>query len=429
MRSVSGLLRGGPEGARNDIIRRNADSAEMMKAMKLIGLAVAGLSVLIGVSVASAQTPWEQPAAELAEQIAGVLGPAQAHLTIRNISSISTDEIPAIRKLLEQDLKSHGVTMAGAESANGIRITLSESTRERLWVAEIVEGTETRVAMVHVEPGAIGKMQTTEGLELRRQMIFHSHVVLLAIQDVDGQLVALEPEQIVIYRREGADWKELKRANVGQKHPLPRDPRGMLVTSTNGHGFEAWLAGSRCTGNNIDNDWTVRCHDSDDPWPLLRDGTPALNAFYNAARNYFTGVVSPSVAANLPPFYSLGLVPRATGRLALLVSGLDGKVQLTDGSTLKTVTGTRDWGSDFTVLHSGCGSQMQIVTSSSGEAATDSLRAFELPALEAVPASAPLAMNGTVTAIFGEDENKSMLAIVQTAANEYEVDRVTASCN
>ena len=57
----------------------------MMKAMKLIGLAVAGLSMLIGVSAAAAQTPWEQPAGALAEQIAGILGPAQAHLTIRNI--------------------------------------------------------------------------------------------------------------------------------------------------------------------------------------------------------------------------------------------------------------------------------------------------------------------------------------------------------
>ncbi len=52
---------------------------------------------------------------------------------------------------MEQDLKAHGVIASGAESANAIRVTLSENARERLWVAEVVEGSETHVAMVHVD--------------------------------------------------------------------------------------------------------------------------------------------------------------------------------------------------------------------------------------------------------------------------------------
>ena len=64
-------------------------------------------------------------------------------MTIRNLSTIQTTEIPAIRKLLEQDLKAHGVLVSGArECANAIRVTLSENARERLWVAEVVEGSE-----------------------------------------------------------------------------------------------------------------------------------------------------------------------------------------------------------------------------------------------------------------------------------------------
>ena len=34
------------------------------------------------------------------------LGPGQAQLTVRNLSTIQVSEVPAIRKLLEQDLKS-----------------------------------------------------------------------------------------------------------------------------------------------------------------------------------------------------------------------------------------------------------------------------------------------------------------------------------
>lgn len=132
---------------RNDIIR--ATSAETMRAMRLIWAAI-GLSVGMALATCSAQTagPWSQPATALTGQIVGILGPGQARLTIRNISGISNDAIPAIRKLLEQDLKAHGVTVAGDESANSIRVTLSENAHERIWVAEVVEGNVTQAAMV-----------------------------------------------------------------------------------------------------------------------------------------------------------------------------------------------------------------------------------------------------------------------------------------
>ena len=83
-----------------------------MESMRLIWL-MAAMVGLAGIAVHAAPSPWEQPAAALAGQITAILGPGQAHLTIRNLSTISTDEIPAIRGLLEQDLKAHGVTAAG----------------------------------------------------------------------------------------------------------------------------------------------------------------------------------------------------------------------------------------------------------------------------------------------------------------------------
>jgi hypothetical protein len=158
-------------------------------------------------------------------------------------------------------------------------------------------------------------------------------------------------------------------------------------------------------------------------------GAPAIKAFYNAARNYFTGVVSPGLGVDLPPFYSAALIPRAAGNGALLLNGIDGKAQLAENGALASVTGVRDWGSDFALLRSGCGGGSEIIASGSGEAASDSLRAYELPALEAVPVSAPLTMGGTVTAIWAAPDAKSVYAAVRTATNQYEVDRVSALCN
>jgi hypothetical protein len=212
-----------------------------------------------------------------------------------------------------------------------------------------------------------------------------------------------------------------------------------MLPTEDGGGFIAYGPGLECKGSytpRTDNsgkygDWSIKCNESDDPWPIAQSEATggSLKAFYNAARNYFTGVVTPSVDVDLPPFFSAAVIPRPASAVALLIGGIDGKVQVTEGTTLKPVSGTRDWGSDFAVLNSGCGAGSQIVASGSGEAAADSLRAYELPALEAVPASAPLAMDGTVTALWTAPDGKSIYAVVRDAADEYEVDRVTASCN
>lgn len=73
-----------------------------MRVMRLIWGVAVGLCGLAGLAVCGAQTPqtpsgWAPPAAELAVQIADILGPGQAQLTIRNLSTIPTAEIPAIR--------------------------------------------------------------------------------------------------------------------------------------------------------------------------------------------------------------------------------------------------------------------------------------------------------------------------------------------
>jgi hypothetical protein len=420
----------------NDIIRANDNMRRKTLAIMLIRLLI--IPVLMAVLMAAAQTPgkWDQPAAALADQIAGILGPGQARITIRNLSTISSDELPAIRRLLEQDLKTHGVLSSGDESANTVRITLSENTRERLWVAEVIEGKETQVAMVHVEPDRPRQTQTPSGLMLRKQAIGTFQEPILSAFELQGTLVSLEPEQVVIYTHSADGWREQNRLSIGQRRPLQRDPRGLLVPKPDG-GFEAWLAGTYCIGAPSSapytTGWSLQCRESDDPWPILQSAkasdAPSLKAFYNAGRNYFTGVVTPNLAVDLPAFYAAALVPRPVGGVALLMNGIDGKVQLVDNSALKTVTGTRDWGSDFAALNTGCGAGTQIIASGSGEASSDSLRAYELPAFEAVPASAPLVMDGTVTAISAAPDGKSLVAIVKTNANLYEVDRVTALCN
>jgi hypothetical protein len=409
-------------------------------------------AALIRPLLAAPPNPWEKSASELADQIAAILGPGQAHLTIRNLSTISNDEIPAIRRLLAQDLKTHGVTMASADSANAIRVTLSESARQRILIAEVGEGAQSQVAMVDLGPISTQTATTQERMEIHKEIYLSAAALAngstvasddpaMALTESSVRVFVLREGSVMVFAR-GADHGRTVEASLALdlKRPMPRDARGILIAAADGNGFTAFTAGTQCSGafsmpaetaTPPSNGWTVNCHASDDPWPIAVDasGTPQLKAFYNSSRDYFTGVVSPSVGVDLPPFYAAALVPRSTGNAALLIGGIDGKVQLAENGAIKIVTGTRDWGSDFAVLHSGCGAGVQVIASSSGEAANDSLRAYELPSLEAVPASAPLAMDGTVTALWTAPDGKSVLAMVRNAANEYEVDRVTALCN
>jgi hypothetical protein len=422
-----------------------------MKAMRLIWV-VAAWAGLTGAAAHAAPGAWEQPVSELAEQIAAILGPGQAHLTISNLSTLSNDEIPAIRRLLVQDLKAHGVVMAGAESANTIRVTLSESARERMLVAEVGEGTQTQVAMVDFGPVVTPAAMTGERMALHKEIYLSAAALangsttisdepVMALMEAGTRRFVLREDSVMVFAGSADHGRTVEASlSLDLKRPIPRDPRGVLIAAADGNGFTAFTPGTECTGTfgapadtaaAPQNGWIDNCHASDDPWPIAVDasGTPQLKAFYNSARDYFTGVVSPSVGVDLPPFYAAALLPRSGGNAALLIGGIDGKVLLAENGALKVVTGTRDWGSDFAVLHSGCGAGVQVIASSSGEAANDSLRAYELPALEAVPASAPLAMDGTVTALWSAPDGKSVLAVVRNAANQYEVDRVTALCN
>ena len=423
-----------------DIIRPNEPSREIRIPMKLpclIAMVICSLTALSAQVQNTAPSPWQQPAAALAEQVADLLGPGQAHLTIRNLSTISIDQIPSIRRLLTQELKTHGVINSGAESANVIRVTLSENAHERLWVAEVVEGVQTRVVMVRLDPGRAQQPQSASGLTMLRQTIFATSDQVLAALETSNGVVLVEPEEIVIFVQTPDGWHEQKRVGMGQTRALTRDPRSVVYPSTDATGFEAFTPGTACAGAyQSEKGWTIHCHESDDPWPLAwpialpdpNNGAASIKAFYNAARNYFTGVVTPNVNLDLPPFYTAVQFPRPNG-IGLLIGGIDGKVQILETAPLKTIAGTRDWGSDFAVLQTGCGSGTQIVASGSGEASSDSLRAYDLPAQEAIPASAPLAMEGTVAALASSPDGKSLIAIVHTAANQYEVDRVTASCN
>jgi|HubBroStandDraft_1064217.scaffolds.fasta_scaffold41607_2 hypothetical protein len=435
-----------------------------MRSSRVIGAVAAILTSLVLGSFATAQSLWQQPAADLASQIAAILGHGTARLMIRNLSSLSVDEIPAIRKLLEQDLRTHGITANSAPSETVIRVTLSETARGRTWVAEVIQGDEvihgndTQVAIVDLPPGDISQAPAHSQFMLRRVALITVGEQVLDAVEISHALVLLTPKQIEIESRTAAGWAQSQSAPIPPRLPLARDPRGMLLPTADGAGFAAWLAGHLCTGSSSQASpakFTLDCRNSDDPWPLNSSATPLtlapsdpapnpppnppplvqdappvppIRAFYNAARNYFTGVISPGMGVDLPPFYSATILDRTSGS-ALLINAIDGRALIAASGKLTVVKGTDDWGSDFALIQSGCGDGAQVIVSGADTSDGDSLRAYQITGSEATPSSAPLQIEGTVTAIQTAPDGKSVLAVIRNAQNQYEVDRVTALCD
>jgi hypothetical protein len=267
---------------------------------------------------------------------------------------------------------------------------------------------------------------------LTRKVVFSSSSPILAALEAPSALLLLEPDAAVIEVMTAASWQEAKRISLGRRPFQSRDPRGLLVPSADG--FTAYAPGVQCEGKlaagsgSLSGDWTVTCHESDDPWPVIASNLSAdsgkLRAFFNPGRNFYTGVLTPSLNDNVPPFYSIAALPGPR----LMVGGIDGRVQMLDGRTLKPVAGTRDWGSDFAAIRAGCGSGAAMLATSSGEAESDSLRAYQITGQQAVAASAPLELNGSVTALWTAPDGVSALAVIRKSPTEYEVARVSALC-
>ena len=71
----------------------------------------------------------------------------------------------------------------------------------------------------------------------------HQRAVLAMLETPDG-LVAVEPEEIVIYAMRPRAGSEQKRVGIGQKRPLAAGSRGVIVPLPGGEGFEAFVAGN-----------------------------------------------------------------------------------------------------------------------------------------------------------------------------------------
>lgn len=410
--------------------------------------------VLIGTLVIPAvAVDWSVPEQQLSRKIVAVTGNFPVAVQFENRSSIGRRDSEIIENGLRSTLETVGVRWGDAEHATAsVTITLSENLTSYVWVAQITKaGGETAVAMVSIpRPAGTTAALDSVPLSLRKTLLWSQATPILdvAVLEENGtptRIAALDPEKISVYRMQGGKWIEEQSSAIVHTKPWPRDLRGRLVAARD-H-WEAYLPGVVCRspGSALN----LNCSDRDDPWPLFAPGlsatstpvfpnagsasaapaaVPQEQAFFSSARNFFNGTLTPAVSSMSPPkFYSAAALPHNQAVLWLF-AGMDEHVHIFDGGPERVIK--LNWGSDVTSVKTSCGAGSQVLASSTGEGAGDSVRAYEFPDRDPVAVSAAVDFPGPISALWTEARGDTAVVVAKDLeTGSYEAYRVAVACS
>jgi len=372
---------------------------------------------------------WAAPAARLAKEIANISGPGTIALTLKNQSSIPNDEVAAIRRAIEAQLRMNGVQTRSAENAaSSVAVTLSENLQAWLWVAEVTQGSETKTALVSVaRSGNVASAGIGPAMTLKRALVYAQASPILDFAMIhagnDTHLVILDAANVSLYKSTGTKYELEQAFPLLHSKAFPRDLRGRLTIGKD-HLFDAYLPGVICSSNAV-TPISVMCHESDDPWPL-----GSQKALFNSARDFFTGALLPGIGKPVSPFFTAAELQRSNYTLWIF-TGVDGVVRESDGLNERRVASSvsGDWGSDMAGVRTACGLGTQLLVTSAGDV-VDSLRAFEVPDREPVLVSAAVGFEGPITALWPSMDGTTANTVVHNlTGGRYEAYSVSVACN
>jgi hypothetical protein len=413
--------------------------------------------VLLVLAAAARAADWSVPEQQLARKIVAVTGAGSIAFTVENRSSLGQRENEVIQNGLRSALEGVGIRLVKTENAGArVVISLSENPASYVWVAEIRRGEgEAEVVMVSA-PRAEGSTAPHESvpLSLRKISLWTQEDAILDVAVLEEnatptRIAVLGAEKVTLYQLQAGKWQPEQVLGIGHARPWPRDLRGRVIPARD-HLLDVYLPGVICrsaSGTPL----ALSCRETDDPWPLVPAGLsggavsnfpsagsssfsngaaiPAVGAFYSAARNFFTGVLTPGVGkfTTVSKFYSAAFLPREKYMLWLFAA-TDGRIHLMDGVSDQT-TGL-NWGSDVASLKTSCGAGWQVLAASSDQGDGDSVRAYEFPDRDPVAVSAAVDFPGPISALWTEAKADIAVAVARNrGTGNYEAFRLAIACS
>jgi hypothetical protein len=350
----------------------------------MLRVAFALLFGMLTAAVVRAQ-PASETAAQLASRTASLLPRhATVSLELQNLSALPPVEWSNFRSQFEAELRKAGVEIAAGTAAEPrVRITLSDSARGLLLVAEIGSVDNRQIAMLPWSPAP--SPAETPRITLTKKLLWTQPEPILDVLLLDSntEMLVLSPSKVTSFRLIGANWTPSASASLVLPRPIPRDPRGRIEAVP--EGFRVFIPGTTCTGS-LGPDLKVACAPGNETWS---DG----QVRWVTDRNLLE-----SDAARAP-FYTIA-------------NGFFG--------------GAEGWGSDIAAVEDPCAGAPAVIASA---AATDrdEVRAYNS---QATPASEALALPGTVTALWPAETRGQVTLVVKNAqTGEYEASRLGLACS
>jgi hypothetical protein len=375
---------------------------------------------------------WRRPEAQLAEKIVVITGPGVVALELTNHSSITPSEADQIRRGLTATLANSGVRVLEPDQAAAtVQVTLSESFQNYVWVAEIQQGTnEAGVAIVATpRPDSAISTQSVPPLTLHATQLVSQPEPILDAAILEGnppRMLVLGENAVTVYEFKDGHWVPGQPLAINHDRPLPRDVHGRIILRKD-HLFDAYLPELICRSTNT-SPLALTCSRSDDPWPLQTEDF-GVSGFFAPERNFFTGALVPGIGQqkSAPAFYSAAALSR--GKYALWIfAGVDGQLHLLDGMNHQ-IEANIHWGSDLAGVHAACRQDWQVLATSAGSGADDSIQAFEFADREPAAVSQALPVNGNVTALWTARNGDSATAVFRDSeTGNYEAVQLTLTC-
>ncbi len=368
-----------------------------------------GALLLLAFSV-SAVAQWLEPAAQLARQIAATTGPSAVSLTVRNLSSLTPGQAQEIKSELENQLSGAGAHIVNHGAAADVKLTLSENAKGYIWIAEIPQGAEKKIAMV-TAPRLKDQAPTPKrpSVVIRKNELWTQEARILDVALLNGgsRMAVLDPAAVSVYKLSHDRWSLEQQLPIVHAGAWPRDLRGRLAPVRD-HLFDAYLPGTVCA-NSAKPPLSLSCRAVDEPWPMAA----GQQALYSAVRNFFSGAIVPGIGArtSVAAFYSAAGLPLGNSTLWVFAR-TDGSVHLMDGVHDVAVDAARGWGSDVAAIRSACGAGAQLLVTGAGDGESkDVVRAFEIGEREPAEVSAPAEFSGPVTALWSSPDGRSAMAV------------------
>lgn len=411
------------------------------------------LALLLSATAASA-ADWSAAEQQLAKKIVAITGPGTVALTLENRSSLGRRESDIVQNGLRSALEQSGIHFVKAEqAAASVALTFSENETSYVWVAEIHQSSESAVAMVSVpRAGRSAAAREAMPISLRKMPLWaqDERILDVAVLEENGtpsRIAVLDAESISVYRLQNGKWLSEQALPISHTQAWPLDLRGRLLPAMD-HTLSAYLPGVICRITVTAAPLSITCRGSDDPWPIVSaamNGNASLfpsagasattlatvaplAGFFAPTRNYFTGVLSPAIGkfSTVPKFYTAAFVARDKYTLWLFAS-TDGRVHLVDG--MNDQPSQFEWGSDIASVRTACGAGSQVLATTSGDQAQDSIRAYEFPDRDPAGVSAAVDLSGPVSALWTEARGDSAIAIARNRdTGSYEAFRLSLAC-